>query len=148
MNRRDFIGSLAAFATVGIKPILADDSAALAASKMWFKEAQFGIFISNTSNVTAASCYTKPVTLPDEGDIFEVEVTIPNHHLAKGLYKVDMNISSFNYQAFARDHDLVFGVLSFEVKHVDTAHTLAFTAWPYNLGSVCMTDTQVSLKSV
>lgn len=112
------------------------------------KEAQFGIFISNTSNITAASCYTKPVTLPDEGDIFEVEVTIPNHHLAKGLYKVDMNISSFNYQAFARDHDLVLGVLSFEVNHVDTAHTLAFSTWPHNLGSVCMTDAQVSLKSV
>lgn len=112
------------------------------------KETQFGIFINNTSDVRVASCYTDTVNLPEEGNTFEVDVIIPTHHLAKGLYKVDMNISSFNYQAFARDHDLVFGVLAFEVKHVDTAHTLAFTAWPHNLGSVCMTDTQVSLKSV
>ena len=112
------------------------------------KEAQFGIFINNTSDVRVASCYTKPVALPEEGDTFEVDVVIPTHHLAKGLYKVDMNISSFNYQAFARDHDLVFGVLSFEVKHIDTAHSHAFTAWPHSLGSICMTDTHISLKSV
>lgn len=112
------------------------------------KEAQFGIFINNTSDVRVASCYTKPISLPEEGDTFEVDVVIPTHHLAKGLYKVDMNISSFNYQAFARDHDLVLGVLSFEVKHVDTAHAIGFNAWPHSLGSICMTDTQVSLKSV
>ena len=109
------------------------------------KEVQFGIFINNTSDVTVASCYTKPIALPEEGDTFEVDVVIPTHHLAKGLYKVDMNVSSFNYQAFARDYDLVFGVLSFEVKHIDTNHSLAFSVWPKNLGSICMTDSRVKL---
>ena len=56
--------------------------------------------------------------LPENGDTFDIDVVIPNHHLAKGLYKIDMNISKFDYTAFARDHDLVFNVLSFEVKHV------------------------------
>ena len=109
------------------------------------REAQFGIFINNTSNVTAASTYTPAITLPAEGDIFDVEVTIPTHHLAKGTYSIDMNISKFNYQAFARDLDLVFNVLDFEVKHVDSAHKLAFNAWPRNLGSICMTDTEARL---
>ena len=83
--------------------------------------------------------------MPENGDTFDIDVVIPNHHLAKGLYKVDMNISKFDYNAFARDHDLVFNVLSFEVKHVDAQHEKGFNAWPHNLGSVCMTDTTVTI---
>ena len=43
MNRREFTGSAAAFAAMGVEPIFAGDSAALAASKEWFKEARFGM---------------------------------------------------------------------------------------------------------
>jgi len=110
------------------------------------KEAQFGIFINNTSNVTAASTYTPSITLPSEGNIFNVEIIIPTHHLAKGTYTVDMNISKFNYQAFARDMDLVYNVLAFEVKHVDVAHEIGFNFWPRNLGCICMTDSIATLK--
>ena len=112
------------------------------------RSVQFGIFINNSSDSAAASCYTKSVELPEEGNVFEADVIIPNHHLAKGTYKVDMNMSTFNYQAFARDYDLVFGVLSFEVKHVDANHSLTFSAWPRNLGSICMTDTQTSIRTL
>ena len=109
------------------------------------REAQFGIFINNSSDVRVASCYTDPIALPENGDTFDIDVVIPNHHLAKGLYKIDMNISKFDYTAFARDHDLVFNVLSFEVKHVDADHKVGFNAWPHSLGSICMTDTKVAI---
>ena len=109
------------------------------------REAQFGIFINNSSDVPVASCYTDPVALPENGDTFDIDVIIPNHHLAKGLYKINMNISKFDYTAFARDHDLVFNVLSFEVKHVDANHKVGFNAWPHSLGSICMTDTKVAI---
>ena len=109
------------------------------------REAQFGIFINNSSDVPVASCYTDPIALPENGDTFDIDVVIPNHHLAKGLYKIDMNISKFDYTAFARDHDLVFNVLSFEVKHVDADHKVGFNAWPHSLGSICMTDTKVAI---
>ena len=110
------------------------------------REAQFGIFINNSSDVRVASCYTDPIALPENGDTFDIDVVIPNHHLAKGLYKIDMNISKFDYTAFARDHDLVFNVLSFEVNHVDADHKVGFNAWPHSLGSICMTDTKVCLS--
>ena len=110
------------------------------------REAQFGIFINNSSDVPVASCYTDPIALPENGDTFDIDVVIPNHHLAKGLYKINMNISKFDYTAFARDHDLVFNVLSFEVKHVDADHKVGFNAWPHSLGSICMTDTKVCLS--
>ena len=109
------------------------------------REAQFGIFINNSSDVRVASCYTDPIALPENGDTFDIDVVIPNHHLAKGLYKINMNISKFDYTAFARDHDLVFNVLSFEVKHVDADHKVGFNAWPHSLGSICMTDTKVAI---
>ena len=37
------MGSAAAFAAMGVEPIFAGDSAALAAAKKWFKEARFGM---------------------------------------------------------------------------------------------------------
>ena len=43
MTRREFMGGMAAFAAMGVKPVAAADSAALAAAKRWFKDAQFGM---------------------------------------------------------------------------------------------------------
>ena len=103
-------------------------------------------FINNSSDVRVASCYTDPIALPENGETFDIDVVISNHHLAKGLYKIDMNISKFDYTAFARDHDFVFNVLSFEVNHVDADHKVGFNAWPHSLGSICMTDTKVCLS--
>lgn len=116
-------------------------------NKASIREAQFGIFISNTANVTVDACYTEPVSLPDGTDDFIVKVTLPSHHLAKGAYKIDMNISRFDYQAFARDYDLIYDALSFEVKYVDAAHKQTFTAWPRNLGSVIMRDAVVKVTN-
>ncbi len=110
------------------------------------KVAQFGIFISNSANVTVDACYTEQVNLPESTDDFIVRVTLPSHHLTKGTYKVDMNISRFDYQAFARDYDLIFDALSFEVKYVDAAHKQSFTAWPRNLGNVIMRDAVVKVN--
>ncbi len=43
-TRRGFIGGIAAFAAVtGVEDVFANDSAALAATKRWFKDAQFGL---------------------------------------------------------------------------------------------------------
>ena len=112
-------------------------------NKRSIKQAQFGIFINNTADVTVNACYTHPVDLPDSTDVFVVDVHLPHHHLTKGIYKIDMNISKFDYTANARDYDLVFGVLSFEVKYLDAAHTLPFSVWARNLGNVCMRDAHV-----
>lgn len=112
------------------------------------KEAQFGIFFNNSANATVQATYTKPIQLPQEGDVFLAEVTIPHHFLAKGTYTVDFNISKFDYSAFARDYDLIYGALSFEVKYVDENHTINFSAWPRNLGNVSMTDCLVNLSNI
>jgi len=44
MTRKEFIGGAAAFAAMGAKPVFGEgDTAALAASKRWFKEAKYGM---------------------------------------------------------------------------------------------------------
>lgn len=109
-------------------------------------EAQFGIFVNNSSDATVYACYSKPVCLPKTHEPFCVRITLPNIHLARGTYKVDMNISKYDYTAFARDYDLVFGVLAFEVKYLDTKHQTLFTLWPRNLGSISTADAIVSIQ--
>lgn len=112
------------------------------------REAQFGIFFNNSSDVVVQACYTPPIELPETGEHFQADVVIPHHFLAKGTYRVDLNISKFDYNAFARDHDLIFGALAFKVQYVDADHQKMFTAWPRNLGNVAMTDTQINLISL
>lgn len=44
MTRREFFGGAAAFAALGVRPVVAEgDSPQLAAAKRWFKESQFGM---------------------------------------------------------------------------------------------------------
>lgn len=43
MTRKEFIVGGTSLAAFGIRPVLADDSAALVAAKAWFKKAQFGL---------------------------------------------------------------------------------------------------------
>jgi len=111
------------------------------------KETQFGIFINNSSDVTVYSCYSNPIKLPDTNKPFKVRITLPHLQLARGTYKVDMNMSKFDFMANARDYDLAFGVLAFEVKYQDSAHTRPFIAWARNLGSIASTDAVVKIEN-
>ncbi len=106
---------------------------------------QFGIFISNSADVRVCSCYTPNIELPLNGDEFKMRVVLPTHHLARGLYKVDLNISHFNYSAASVDLDLIYSPLSFEVKFVDKAHTVPFSMWYIGLGSISKMDATVEL---
>lgn len=109
--------------------------------------AQFGIIIKDSSDIAAGGCYSKVVELPEIGDTLKVRISIPHHQLVKGTYSLNLNISSFDYSAVIRDYDIVYGVLSFEVKYVDSAHTKPFVIWP-RLGSSAYQDAEVSVCNI
>lgn len=109
------------------------------------KEVQFGVFITNASDQCVCASYSAPTTLKEDCDLFTVQLTLNHHNLAKGTYKVKMNISRFDYTANARDYDLVTDVLSFEVKYLDALHTLPFTTWARTIGNSCAMDTEVKI---
>lgn len=107
--------------------------------------AQFGVIIKDSSDTAAGGCYSKEISLPEEGSVFRVRISIPHHQLVKGTYSLNFNINKFDYSAEIRDYDIVYGILSFEVKYVDSAHKRPFIIWP-RLGSSAYQDAVVEVS--
>ena len=94
------------------------------------RKCQFGVIVINSSDAPVGSSYSSVLELPEEGEVIKVRLSIPNHQLAKGVYTLNFNISSFNYSSVIKDYDIVRRVISFEVRFVDAKHTHPFVIWP------------------
>lgn len=99
------------------------------------RECQIGILAKGTNDMLAWANYSDVLELPEEGEFFKVKVVIPHHNTSMGKYKVNFNISRFDYKANIRDFDIVYGAVAFEVNYVDTLHTKPFTLWPFGCGT-------------
>ena len=95
---------------------------------------QFGVLAKSESDNIVWANYSDEVTLPADKDVMKVHVTIPHHNTPKGKYKVNFNISCYDYSAVIRDYDIVFEAVVFEVRYVDADHMFPFTIWPFRNG--------------
>ena len=102
---------------------------------------QFGVIAKNTADGTPFACYSSVVDLPDDRNEFEVEITVPHHHLTPGTYAIIMNISANDYNANIKDYDIIYRVLAFSVDYVDEQHKQLFTIWTLNTNSAIMEGT-------
>ena len=109
------------------------------------KTFQVGIFIANGNGQRVACCYTDPVRAPENQEVFDIEVLVPHHNLAKGKYTIDLKLSNFNYINYGSEYDQIAKVFSFEINYVDEAHTKPFGNWIPNYGNSCMRDVSVKI---
>lgn len=98
------------------------------------KECQFGVLARNESDDLVWANYSDVVTLPDDKEIMKVHLSIPHHNTSKGRYKLNFNISRFDYAAIIRDYDIITEAISFEVNYVDKRRTQPFAIWPFQKG--------------
>ena len=105
---------------------------------------QVGILINNTKNERAGACYTHPISIPDT-DRIKLKVTLRDHQLSMGKYKLDFALSQFDYSAEFRDFEAVYDTISFEVKFLDEMHKKPFLIWPNQLGSCSFQHSDVEL---
>ena len=99
---------------------------------------QFGVIVKNQSDQCAAACYSEMADFPTEGNIFDVDITVPGHNLSRGSYTVILNTSVNDYNAIIRDYDIVRDVLSFQVTYVDAEHQKPFSIWQLSTNNVIM----------
>lgn len=105
------------------------------------KECQFGILARNETDDLIWACYSSLLQLPKDKDRFKIKIKIPKHNTPKGRYKLNFNISKYDYNAVIRDIDIIYEALSFEVNYIDLDHKLPFTMWPFKKGCVIMDST-------
>ena len=104
------------------------------------KKCQFGVIAQNSAFNSVWATYTNPVNIPDHGNIFSAQITIPNHNTAKGYFSLILNISLNDYCSNIRDYDIVYNVLFFNVNYIDAKHEKSFAIWPLS----CSCSNQVS----
>lgn len=98
------------------------------------KECQFGVVCRNESDDVTWACYSDVLLLETNKNDFKVRYQINNHNTPKGRYRLNFNISRYDYSAVIKDYDLVLGAISFEVNYVDPIHSRPFTIWQFRTG--------------
>ena len=98
------------------------------------KSFKVGVFINNQYDEHIGTAYTNQIQTDNSREYWEINVTIPNHNLAKGRYVCQMNLSNFDYISFGQDYDLVHNIAMFEVNSIGIKPKTDFLAWHKNMG--------------
>lgn len=80
--------------------------------------------------------FSQPINWPDGSkDVLEFEVTIPNHHLAKGRYTLDIWVNYGDIYSSINQYDAVYQTITFEVDSIGRQH---LDEWHSYWGQVCI----------
>ncbi len=111
------------------------------------KRCQIGVVVKNNAGAAVGACYSDLVNLDEDAHIMRINMSVPNHQLAKGKYTLNFNISNFDYSAAVRDFDIVSDVISFEVMYIDKHPQRHFVVWP-GLGSSAYRNAEVTIQEL
>lgn len=80
--------------------------------------------------------YSQPISWEDDAkNILEFEVTISNHHLAKGRYTLDIWVNYGDIYSSISQYDAVYQTITFEVESIGKQH---LDEWHSYWGQVCL----------
>ena len=84
--------------------------------------------------------YISPVTLCGDNDEMTAVIGLRNHNLAKGKYYLGFNVGLKTDKYEFIDYDIVFDVLSFNVKYLDSDRQEEIKLWRDDWGSIQFQD--------
>lgn len=116
-------------------------------NKSSIHQCQVGIIIRDEMDNVVGGLYSDPVELPGDGTLFRINLTLSNHNLAKGVYKLNFNLSQFDFSAIIRDYDIVYEVIQFQVTHRDIGHRQPFVVWPFS-GKIAYRCSEICATSI
>lgn len=80
--------------------------------------------------------FSQPISWPDDTkDVLEFDVSIPNHHLAKGRYTLDVWVNYGDIYSSINQYDAVYQTITFEVDSIGKQH---LDEWHSYWGQVCI----------
>lgn len=116
-------------------------------NKSSIRQCQVGIIVRDEMDSVVGGLYSNPVELPGNGDQFRINLTLTNHNLARGVYKLNFNLSQFDFNAVIRDYDIAYEVVQFRVTHRDIAHRQPFVIWPFS-GRIAYQSSKVTATPI
>ena len=101
-------------------------------NKNSINQCQVGVIVKDEMENVVGGLYSDPFVLPGVGSQFRIRLKLPNHNLARGKYKLNFNLSQFDFSSSIRDYDIIYEAIRFEVTHRDAAHQKPFVIWPFS----------------
>ena len=92
------------------------------------------LIFTNEQDVRVAMFDSAPVSYSSSSEITDISVSIPHHGLAKGKYRVDVEVGNKDYHMGSRNYDMAINLLSFEVKYIHRDKKDEFFSWSRTWG--------------
>ena len=90
--------------------------------------------------------YITPIVNCDGKDEMVVRIGLSKHNLAKGKYYLGFNVGMKSEEYEFMDYDIVYGVLSFSVKYINSAKNKEILLWRDDWGRVQFRDGFISIE--
>ena len=108
------------------------------------KRFTIGMHIMNDSEICDVTTVSEVFDVPEK-DVFEVEMTIKNHNLAKGHYVARFNVGLKILAEGLRDYDVVKNVLAFDVVYQNESKKEPYALWLNGWGDHFINDVQYEI---
>ncbi len=97
------------------------------------KECQYSVVIKDTTDMCPVSYISSLEPVPQDKEKYKIRISLLQHGLPKGIYKIGFNVGIKNYAVGTQHYDIIpCGVLSFEVKYMKKAEQLEYLNWRKN----------------
>ena len=100
------------------------------------KDCQYSVVITDATDTKILNIVSEVVPIPQDRDVFKVRLTVSQHGLPKGMYKVHIAVGRKNFAEAHVNYDIAFDLLSFEVKYIDSKDKQEYNAWRRDFGII------------
>jgi len=100
------------------------------------KDCQYSVVITDSSDVKILNIVSDVIPIPQNKDTFKVRLSVFQHGLPRGKYKIHIAIGRKNFAEAHINYDIAFDLLSFEVKYIDSKDKQEYNAWRKEFGII------------
>lgn len=100
------------------------------------KDCQYSVVITDNTDTKILNIVSDVISIPQDRDTFKVRLSVFQHGLPRGMYKVHIAVGRKNFAEAHINYDVAFDLLSFEVKYIDSIEKQEYNAWRKEFGMI------------
>ncbi len=100
------------------------------------KDCQYSVVITDNTDTKILNIVSDVISIPQDRDTFKVRLSVFQHGLPRGMYKVHIAVGRKNFAEAHINYDVAFDLLSFEVKYIDSIKKQEYNAWRKEFGMI------------
>lgn len=99
-------------------------------------DCQYSVVITDSTDTKILNIVSEVLPIPQDKDLFKVHLTVFQHGLPRGIYKIHIAVGRKNFAEAHINYDIAFDLLSFEVKYIDSIQKQEYNAWRRDFGII------------